>query len=518
MDNQLYNSYFKLLRHDYKSLKNLYKIIKSNQNNHIITQKGGATINFQQIPRNEIYNKFLDTKDKEGITTFFDKLIRSVKTDSILPFLDKYKNRLGLLIGESNKLLSMFEQLNTGSNPQLDKVSKLLPEVSSKYTRALGRSERGSELYDAKNPEKSNLLIQTDSSLPNFDTINSMDKFNKNFAQLFSTFTDDTKSVGTREDLLKRLDQKIQELEKILDKIRQFELEHALFGKKLMKSIISPSDISKLKVKTLEEPLKNSDYLEIYGNPNIDKEKELNLYDVYRSHLMFKDILNGLNLKYHFDKINDPSWGITAQELMDMDDIETKIRVQTGGIEVGHDKFLSGSEINSKLIVINESIQKIYDKIDKINTQNKEYVQLYVRYNYFVTYLSLIIRRYSLTDELKLYKYVDKQVVSHYLKLIADIMNSFTLDKLKKTDKLSQLNKFLLYLNKVHYITLKRVNDFLTKVMSVLDKSPPNTVILISEQTDDNIAFDFIIFNHFKEILNEFRKLDAEVEPLPFMQ
>jgi hypothetical protein len=151
-----------------------------------------------------------------------------------------------------------------------------------------------------------------------------------------------------------------------------------------------------------------------------------------------------------------------------------------------------GNNITSLLYQININIQFCGKMLNDLKISFSKYQHLWIRFNNYFSYhiLCLTIRN----KEQKIYNYIDLNTLQHYSQIIKKIHNQFNsylnLDDNEK--------KSIEYFNFYHYMTIKKMDQFLDFLIQNL----PKDKIININKCQNQVLDSFILFNQFKDILD----------------
>lgn len=166
--------------------------------------------------------------------------------------------------------------------------------------------------------------------------------------------------------------------------------------------------------------------------------------------------------------------------------------VQQGGVINANNLIQTKNEMN-KLVDILRDSQKEY------NIWVKRVNKLQIYYTLHNYYLLTMVTTTFLGKNYSIYKFINKGLVNYYKMLIDEIVDMFrssTFIPNPKTDAVKHLKH-------LHFVTILKVQSFLHHLYNKLD---PKDMIDIYRCTTPKYKFYFLLFNHFVEIMEEFKQ------------
>jgi hypothetical protein len=221
----------------------------------------------------------------------------------------------------------------------------------------------------------------------------------------------------------------------------------------------------------------NQEFVEmITGYDGLITEKTIDIMDNAFDSLHLEDIndmyLNQLKLIYDKIKILD---------------IKKYDGIQTGG----------NKNMIQLMYKFNIKLQNIQSSLNILLIKWKEYQNYKMRfYNYFAyqIYCMTIFTELNI-GEFYNYKYIDKETIIYYLKILQRIIQQFgNYDSVDEKEK-----KYIEYLNIYHYFTIKRLNKLFTIMSNIIGE---NIINVDACHGDTRITLD--MFNCFKKILDDY--------------
>ncbi|AYV84092.1 MAG: hypothetical protein Hyperionvirus17_12 [Hyperionvirus sp.] len=142
----------------------------------------------------------------------------------------------------------------------------------------------------------------------------------------------------------------------------------------------------------------------------------------------------------------------------------------------------------SKLNQFGIRLQETNGLMGEVRSLNNEYINLSIRYNHYVIYTMLIAT--SVNKKVRTYfKYLNEPILSHYYGIIVELDRRITVGEYDEKIK---------YFDIYHYFTIKRMRGFIKFLIGELS---PNEIIVV-ERCTGTVRDSFVVFNHFKNILN----------------
>lgn len=187
-----------------------------------------------------------------------------------------------------------------------------------------------------------------------------------------------------------------------------------------------------------------------------------------------------------YEKLEMPS-----QRLMDsIKDFELG-KMQIGGGDDNIDNInetnkvpLSLYEFINKLTYVNNKMERVKNFVKTINLNQQ-------RTKYYITYMAQIS---SLKDakRLNIFRYINRGILDFYLNIVNDISTRIDID--------DDTNYDAIYFDICHGIVIKRM----TNMLKFLVENMTTTEIIDINSCKGVIQYDFVIFNHFKDILDSY--------------
>lgn len=168
--------------------------------------------------------------------------------------------------------------------------------------------------------------------------------------------------------------------------------------------------------------------------------------------------------------------------------IESNIPYQLGG--TNYDENLINNTID-KLNQFALELQNTNSIMGEIRVLNESYIQLKIRINNFILYIMLIESNIN-KSTMSYYKYVNKLIVKYYW----DILN-----EINRRSAIGDYDKYIEYFDIYHYVTIQQQLKFYQFLLTNMDDS----IISIDDSTG-NVRNSFVIFNNFKNILDQYVK------------
>lgn len=496
----------------YNQIKNdlikKYNILNSTKN----VMRGG--LDYKKLPSLDPLEETLDhLKDFEGYNDLQNKL-------------ETYKNKIKNIISKIDEILPKAENMSKQMDPDnnisnlfnSDKFKEIINGYTEKIKNASWTGERlNNELYSTDDPssfddkelQKEDLFIKT----TNDDDFN---KFNEYLLSLFGPFInnyDELKAKTLTEQktgLNTNLDQEKDKLEELIKVANEFKLyidEKKNNIEKILKTSYNSEDIefidnsnNKIDPKTFIQELKEA---------VVEEKAKLDLKSIWEIQTIIKNTMNGFEIK---NEINDLKYfNILDKEddfnkILNIDDAVKIVTTQSGGKSKGNLKgklkgnlkggnfdtnYITNYETNVKILTLLKLYEKLYDMIEKVLDDSQYLKEIQYRFNFYMSYLFLVMRQSGSKDTLLVYKYLPKNKVTLYIDILNKIKSKFS--TLSETgDKNTKI------LNKYHYLIIDKVLNVLTFIHS---KYPSDNHIIEIEKCKGYVLNDLTIFNHFKSII-----------------
>lgn len=190
-------------------------------------------------------------------------------------------------------------------------------------------------------------------------------------------------------------------------------------------------------------------------------------------------LLNSISIDGNFDKLMAYTNDI---KIMTFDEIVKHSPIQHGGSNTT-DNFVNLSLLIEK---INLKLEELYSKLVKLKIHK-------IQHNNFTKFLMLATKKNNSADKIIQYEYINQQFLKFYLKIIESILAEVHIVSNKPHIK---------YFYRYHYVTLIMMQKF---CKFAIDNMNINDVIDI-KQSKGTISQSFLIFNHFKDILDSYNE------------
>jgi len=313
------------------------------------------------------------------------------------------------------------------------------------------------------------------------------------------------------EKLLKPIGETIDKLKKFKTKCDEFLINVETNLNEIKYTIIEDYDANSV---VLTENAKKEYYHEINYNSSLNPA-EIGYNNQVRE---IFDIINKNNVfqitKKHSDLIRGNVQLVDdTYRNLSYDEIKTSM---TGG-----------SKVTALLYEFNIDMQETQKILGRIYLKWSEYIQVLKRLENYYAFQMYCLGKYSQVsvDKQKMFKFVDKNILTNYLHILRDITGKTQI--FKQIDN-KQMQNIINYFNQYHYFTIKKLEKFLTFIIGNLDyiqnknndeqKNDPATqkghdAIRKKNNVDidmckGNVLDSFRIFNQFKDILDEYEKFN----------
>ena len=176
------------------------------------------------------------------------------------------------------------------------------------------------------------------------------------------------------------------------------------------------------------------------------------------------------------------------EKFKQLEQFSSNTSIQTGGRIVEYDS----TKMSQLLLNLTNRIREINQKIKELKSLAVLYEKDQKRMKYYVYY---IINISSLKDikNLNIYKFINRGLLEFFRNIINDIQARISSNK-------DKMPLDALYFDTYHNLIMRRVKNFLNFIIENISTS---TIIDIQSCTGP-IKNDFIIFNHFKDILESY--------------
>ena len=489
----------------YENFKNILLESYNNTNNLLGGVKG------------DIVSKI--TKKIEDI----GKLKTSDHVDKLTENLQLYKQNLQLLLDKCNEKISEasrikgifdkhgnlkeeIEKLFDESKPDslgshLEKYKSFLKKY--KFQREFLTDIDGNEIYNSTAPDKDVVMVDIEEKTEDASAGEDKDPFitfNKNLLKICYPFISQienlfkTKSIEEQKEFIRQnFDEEIKKIFELTDISKQYQL--ILENKKELFNKIMDTDYKAEDIAFIDSNINPDDYKSDLKEKDIAPENVINVDNVNSITTMIKDISNQLKIKDEIDKLKD--FKINLDDIKDDFDFVELLQKdtwqyvqQTGGVVEITDKYVFDMILNKKIIDFIKYLEKLFETIYFTINLSQELKELQLRYNYYIAYVFAIIKHESTNSTREVYKYINKEILNKYHDKIKKIKQKFN-DDLQ--------NPIIQYFNKYHYYTLNKLDDFIGFVIThYIDGK-----IIDIDACKKDISTSFIIFNHFKDILDK---------------
>lgn len=416
-----------------------------------------------------------------------ENIVKKLNEQNIMISIKDVKNKLKCLDDELTETLGMIEYMHSKMNFTQDtnksilfnNVNSKLTEIKNMLTKLMNENyiETSDHLYIKKREKNETwkVLIKIFSFFMNVKT---------NFDTIFNS-TESYTNVS--EKLIQYMSNCMDNLIEIEKYIVILLTEFGNLIESIKKSVsceCDPDDIvyAENKEHLTKDSLKykintNQEFVEmITGYDGLITEKTIDIMDNAFDSLHLEDIndmyLNQLKLIYDKIKILD---------------IKKYDGIQTGG----------NKNMIQLMYKFNIKLQNIQSSLNILLIKWKEYQNYKMRfYNYFAyqIYCMTIFTELNI-GEFYNYKYIDKETIIYYLKILQRIIQQFgNYDSIDEKEK-----KYIEYLNIYHYFTIKRLNKLFTIMSNIIGK---NIINVEACRSDTRITLD--MFNCFKKILDDY--------------
>ena len=457
-----------------------YYIILSNQ------KKKTNNINFDEM-----------IKYLTDATTKYSKLIDVVKNDDLKKSL--YSNQIINLMKDIDAQINGTDFLNIElkkSNnfitPPLDinlieyiykPVIEKTNEDIKKYINDIDKSNT-----DTNNNE--NLKNSIEELNKQIEILNNYDKTIKEntnkITQYYDVFNnDDNYEINISNYIEPKDILEMITVKKLTNINKDTKLEDIESLNRALSSIPNPEDDNYLKIiNNNPEYLTNPDYkaiAQISGGGFITKNK---------------NIINSLVKKWDNELIKNKN-KLYNKNIKNKKDISSTFILKGGSFD---DYSKNLMEFQNKQL----EYKQIYNKlINDANIFNLEYSQFYHHKLFIINYVKFVF----LNEDYRIYQNISRGTISYYKSIVKDILSK--IDKLKASSDL--YGYFYIY----HYITLKILNIFLTKIhmkwkgysIENDEEQKNKSRLLILNNTDYNpeIKKGLFLLNLFKDILDDYK-------------
>ena len=226
--------------------------------------------------------------------------------------------------------------------------------------------------------------------------------------------------------------------------------------------------------------------IDMRANTNICNEQILDLFSATEK----RSFLNDRDLATNDRATDDQTVKDRATDDQTVKDGATYD--QTTIDQIANDHKHAGGGLSDSILTMTSMISDINTKLGKISNQLKVVTLKKKQIRSYVLYL---MRTASLkgVNHLNIYKYINRGVLEFYLNILRDIQNRIS--KKEQPDD-------AVYFDTYHHYTMRRIMNFLLFLSSNMTISD----LIDIDKCTGRILSDFVLFNHFKEILESYHE------------
>ncbi len=418
--------------------------------------------------------------------------------------LNEYKIRLEQLITKINEYMPTAEKIpdffdkdqNIKKLHENEKFKSIIDTYNNKLKELSWNKERlNNEVYNFDDPNRDDLFKGSDNIDEDFKV------FNQQLLLLFGAVLSNYDEIKNKskdeqkEELIKNLDEEITKLNQLIQIAKEFSLY--IEQKKenittILKVDYKEDDLEF--VNNSNNKIKDIEHLKELKEEEVKPESKLDLKSIKEIELILQNTIKVFEVKdeiKNLKKFNILDKIDNLDVILSIDDVITINTTQKGGdFET---RFITDNNTNKKIIEILKLYEILYDTIDKVLDESQYLKELKYRFNYYIAYIFLIIKKSGSKDTIYFYKYLSKQKVKLYIQILNKIKNKFS--------SLSENNKNTIKLNKYHYIIIEKL---ITLMEFIKSKFPSDKHLLDVDKCSGKVYNDLILFNHFKSILKSY--------------
>lgn len=343
--------------------------------------------------------------------------------------------------------------------------------------------------------------------------------FQKEFAELFKYLLDDydelvkkiethdaeAENVNIYNELHDKIEESIQALEILNDSVKKFngKLDTEIKKYEFNKDTFVEGDISKLKKDKASNKEKYKSKIAISSiNATLMDPKKLNAFSaVVRNIISSLGVASEIIKDFNVDKIN-------SEKINQLRDLEGTLHARhlgsgtavqiAGEIKEEDMNSIGKQKLESKMIKLHGQLDQLSINISEVIEKSIVLNQIYIRHNYYVIYLVSILHFDKNKKEFSYFEYIDKEILEFYRTILENIVSKFR----NLPFETHKENKAIRYFNTYHYILCHKMLNFIDFLLSVLTSDDVIDINKCSGQIFENFA----IFNHFKDILDNYSK------------
>lgn len=308
--------------------------------------------------------------------------------------------------------------------------------------------------------------------------------------------------------------EKISQSKESYDKISEIISGHVISGtekleafeKTLMKLLEYLNESLGIIQKAIYDEYKISDI--IYTQKKVSKEEFKSKYSPEKKFSTFvtgyneviasamkKDFIDAFN-ELQFDKIKSDYFGKLDEIYGEIMPLITKKYVGIND-KTSPESQRGGSEKTMRMLYkFNINLQKIQEMLNVTMLKLKEEQHYKMRFNNYLMYNIYCLTIPSSDKERKIYTYMDKDILIYYRTELNKIIMNFN-NYQKISDKKEK--DALIYFNIYHYFTIKKLCKFFDFMILNIGEN-----IIDIDKCTGYIQQSFILFNHFKDILDTY--------------
>ena len=435
-----------------------------------------------------------------------DKLQSIGDIDLLQQNITLFKTQIEELIIKINELLSKTEKIPEMLDPD-NKIlelynSELFKKTIDKYNDKIKdvswTGERlNSEIY-LSDPD-----LQRDDIFLKTTTDDDFAKFNDQLLLLFNPFLNNyedlkTKALdGQKKGVLDNLDEEIKRINELIEIAKEFDLYIEKKRKNIDKILnVSYNDTDISFVNNSDNKISPADFTITLKEAEVKLESRLDLKNINDIQIKIKEIFNKFEIKNEINDLKYFNILDKTENINDILNIDNTITIVNTTAQKGgtfDTKYITNFETNKKILKLLKLYEKLYDIIEKILSESKFLKEIQYRFNFYISYIFLIIRQSASKDTIVVYKYLSKDKVILYIDILNKIKTKFT--------NLTKSEPNTIKLNKYHYLIIDKI---LNVLMFINSKFPSDNHIVEIEKCKGAVLNDLNIFNHFKSIIIQY--------------
>jgi hypothetical protein len=336
---------------------------------------------------------------------------------------------------------------------------------------------------DESNPTKYDIFFNIDNKL----FTDQIKDFNDKLKILYGPYINDSEK-----SLKKNIIQNINKVDEIIEISKKFNEYIQEKKNEINKILLINYNINDLKI--IDNLPENENFWISFDLIKLDQDSALDFKSLKQIESDIKTISDNIKINENINKLYEINvFKIKNPNLTDLTDllnidevINLKSFGQSGGIlDNKYYTFDSDLQVSDYI----KKIEYLFELLDNIFNDFEYMKEIHYRYNFYIAYLYLIIRESAKNIKMEMYQYISKNKLLLYQKVFSNIK--------KQIVNIQQSNNVLEFFNKYHYITIKKLNELIIFILPNLN----DTNYVNINKCTGNIYYDFILFNHFRQII-----------------